>query len=526
MYQVGARRKPRYNRAAIMQERGKVSSICAECGAPVTFEVGAVQVSCSHCDAGLAVDRGTRLVRLGCPRCGGNFYYIDGSLCGHCPYCDASLLALAEDRVLRYVVRPEAEPPAEAEGARLLLLPFWHLGGLLYAWQLGKKVEYVEDRPSSSGEAQDTGDIVGKIRKDSGPQKVWAGRVLDQSLPDPATSAYGVTSLRTRAAVFPLEPFSREHEQLGQVVPACLDHRKSRGKLFAHAMRLAAAAEGLTQVDCQRFDLVSDALALYYYPFWVKNNDGGGYDVWDAVSGQPEQVSTPVDPPEASASGIFDELSLVELNCAACGGALPAGNHSTVIPCPGCGRFWQVTRQGLAPFEAFYARPRTAAQGTPVWLPFWRINVQVGYSGKRAACVADLTNVLGMLKVPGDKPRAAPDSPLCYYVPAFGAMKAPRVDHAARDLTRYQPAIEAGELGRGELYTCFLGEDDARKLAYATWILVVQVTAVSRIRSLRIETGAASLWYVPFDQDRGGRELINLLTGVSYDRVAFRGVRH
>ena len=89
----------------------KVSSICTECGAPLTFELGALQVRCEHCDAGLVVDKGQRLVRLCCPACAGNFYYLDGSMCGRCPYCDASLLAVSHDRLLRYVIRPVAERP-------------------------------------------------------------------------------------------------------------------------------------------------------------------------------------------------------------------------------------------------------------------------------------------------------------------------------------------------------------------------------------------------------------------------------
>ena len=511
-----------------MDQQDRISSICSECGAPISFEVGAAQIHCSYCDAGLVVDSGTRLVRLACPRCGGNFYYIDGSLCGSCPYCEASLLALTRGRVLRYAVRPTAAAPPGAPDARLVLLPFWHLGGLLYAWQIGKKVEFEEEtsHPSSSQGARGGKEPSIRIRKDSGPQKVWGGRVLNQSLPDPAASAMGVTGLRTRGAVFPLEPFTREHEGLGRVVPALLSRESARKQLLSHSIRLAAAAEGLTQVDCQRFDLVAEALSLYYYPFWIATG-ARGVTAWDAVSGQPEPLSAPAKPPEGGAAGIYDELSLVELTCSGCGGALPPGNHSTVIPCRGCGRSFQVTRTGLAPFEAHFARPRIAPGKAPVWLPFWRIDVAVGYAGRTASRVADMTGVLGVLKVHGEAPREAPDAPLRFYVPAFGAMRAPRVDHAARDLTRFQPLIEPTEpASGGEVYNCFLGEDDARSLAYITWIQVITATVVPRIRSLRIETGAAGLWYVPFDQDPGGRELVNLLTGVRYDRTVFRGVRH
>ena len=41
---------------------------------------------------------------------------------------------------------------------------------------------------------------------------------------------------------------------------------------------------------------------------------------------------------------------------------------------------------------------------------------------------------------------------------------------------------------------------------------------------MRMTTGQEQLWYVPF-QARG-RELVNLVTGLRYDRSSFRGVRH
>ena len=34
----------------------KVSSICSECGASVTFDLGSMQVRCDHCEAGLVVE--------------------------------------------------------------------------------------------------------------------------------------------------------------------------------------------------------------------------------------------------------------------------------------------------------------------------------------------------------------------------------------------------------------------------------------------------------------------------------------
>lgn len=499
----------------------KVSSICSECGAPIAFELGAVQVKCDHCQAGLAVEKGAKLLRLGCPNCGGNFYYIDGSLCGRCPYCETALMALCKDRVLRLVVRPKVERPAEAgEGATLKLLPFWHLGGLVFAWNAGSKVEIVEDRPSSSQEQE--GAAVQTIRKDSGPMKVFGGRVLDISIPDPAALGHGVTSLRLRGAVFPVEPFAEEHESIGEVVPATIDHRVAKDRLFSRAMNLSNK-EGMTRVDCRRFDVIAERLSLLYYPFWVASDAEGALKAWDAVSGEPEPLS-PGEQPEYSATPLFDNLQLVELKCGACGHELPAGNHAMILPCRGCGAFWQVTSGGLQPFQARYARPHLQAQKL-AWLPFWQLPVGVTYGGQRAQVANNLTTALGVLRPPSQAPQSPPNSQLTYFAPAYGAMRAPRVDHAARDMTRHQPLLEPGEPGAGELYNCFFSPEDALRLAYATFILILPGTVPRMLRSLRVITaGDPELWYVPFED--AGRELMNLLTGVRYDKSAFRGVRH
>jgi Zn finger protein HypA/HybF involved in hydrogenase expression len=511
-----------------------VTSICSECGASVEFELGALQVKCTHCDAGLAVDKGLRLVRLSCPRCSGNFYYIDGSMCGKCPYCDAQLLAVSHDRLLRYVVLPAQQQPEEARGATLVLLPFWHLSGLVYGWDIGSKVEIEEDRATISGDAQrDSQPMPTTTRKDSGPMKVFRGRVVDLSIPDPATLAVGVTSLRLRGAIFPLEPFSAGHESLGRLTPATLDVARAREQLCGRALRKAQAGDGLTQLDIQRQDLVAETFSLFYYPFWLREGvcpaggegQTGGVSAWDGVSGLPEPLAPGAPAPAHGASTAFDDLQIIELVCGACNQPLHGGNRSTVLPCTSCGAVWQVGRDGLRPFPASWAKPQLPGPRL-VWLPFWRMDVRVSYRGSEAATVGALRALLGITRAPGETPSAPESSPLGYYAPAFGALKAPRLDFAARDMTRTQPRLEPFVPVKegSEVYNCFYDPVDAQRLAYTTWIGLLPGTAVKALRSLRIDVGPAALWYVPFDNR--GRELVNLLTGIRYDWAAFRGVRH
>jgi hypothetical protein len=103
-------------------------------------------------------------------------------------------------------------------------------------------------------------------------------------------------------------------------------------------------------------------------------------------------------------------------------------------------------------------------------------------------------------------------------------MRAPRLDFAARDMTRLQPLVEPGGYATGETFHCFFGPDDAERLGYVVMLQIIPGSIVKRAASLRVRAGQVSLWYVPFADQ--GRELQNLLTGALYDRDAFRGVGH
>jgi hypothetical protein len=348
--------------------------------------------------------------------------------------------------------------------------------------------------------------------------------VADLSLPDPATLAVGVTSLRLRGGIFPLEPFSASHESLGRMTPATLDVARAREQLCGRALRKAQAGDGLTQLDIQRQDLVAETFSLFYYPFWLRET-GGGVSAWDGVSGLPEPLTRGAAPPVHGTSTAFDDLQIIELVCGACNQPLHAGNRSSVLPCTSCGAVWQVSRDGLRPFPASWAQPPLPGRQL-VWLPFWRMDVRVNYRDREASTVGELRALLGITRAPGETPSAPESSRLGYYAPAFGALKAPRLDFAARDMTRTQPRLEPFVPTRegSEVYNCFYDPVDAQRLAYTTWIGLLPGTAVKALRSLRIEVGPAALWYVPFDNR--GRELVNLLTGIRYDWAAFRGVRH
>ncbi|MFH1131802.1 MAG: hypothetical protein V1754_10730 [Pseudomonadota bacterium] len=478
---------------------------------------------CEHCSSGLAVGK-DQLVRLKCPRCSGNFYYLDGAMCGLCPYCDAVLFALTRDRLLRYVILP-ASPCPSAE-AKLWFVPFWRMSALLYGWNIGVRDETEVEMDDFGSQTTETGEVApGVIRRETGPVKVFWGRVIDRHLPDPSSLSLGVSSLRLRGIVHPMEPFAEKHEELGRVLPAALKMEAAREYLISAVFDLGNETEGLSRLECQRADLVAETISLLYYPFWVRQK-GARFEVWDAVNGEPEPLRNPIPMPEEIQPPFFDELKIVELVCGKCKEPLVMGNRGVVFPCTNCSSFWVVSPSGLQPFAAQYAKPQLPVEPDErlLWLPFWQLIVEVSYGGKLANKVQDIRNVLGILGPPGELPTAPPGAPLSYFVPAYGALRSPKPDFAARDMIRLQPRLEAGPGMTGQIFNCFLGPEDAERMAYAVWLQILPGIVPRKIRSLRIKTGKAALWYLPFREK--GRELINLMTGLRYDRAVFRGVEH
>ena len=496
-----------------------VSGLCGECGADVSFVAGRSQTACAHCGAGLAVD-GQSLVRLSCPVCGGNFCYIDGALCGTCPYCTTPLLALGERKVLRYVVSPRVAAPTA--GARLLLLPFWRLRGLCYGWVFGRRQG--SELPSISDAYAAMRDAVGQ--QDDGA-KAFVGRVATLSLPDAATWAHGMTSLRTRACVFPLEPLQPHHETLGALVPPHSTAEQAREQLTAMALDADFFRGPMLRADCQRVDLVASTLSVVFYPLWVDDSSGQRLG-WDAVNGEPEPLAPLGAMPAPTAPSLFAQLRVIELVCQDCKTPLPRGQRPIVFPCQECGRFWFVDGDRLVPFSASYALGPSVEEELKqrpdlglLWLPFWRVRVVILCDGRQADTVGSLSATLGgMQQVRGGDAQ----QPLSYFVPAYGSMQAPRLDHAARDLTMMQPALaEAGASTSGRALSCFLGPDDAKELAYAVWIqFLPAMVRLRKVQSLRVYPTETQLWYVPFAD--AGRELLNLVTHRRYDRRTFRGL--
>ena len=516
-----------------MTQAEKVSAVCAECAGPLSFDSDVAQVSCSFCESTMAVAEDTQLVRLACPACGGSFCYLDGQLAGRCPYCETALAGLTRHLLLRYAIRPQTVAPvADAEP---LWVPIWRVKGLIYGWDIVSRasleIDYGPPTAESSNAVSDS--YSGTRMVDSGPQKQFFSRVAQQWLLDPAAGPFGVSALGWRPALYPLEVLSAEHERWGRVLAPVMELDEARGRLRQRAFDLGNAAEGLNRLELQRRELVAETISLLYYPFWVQPESAGALgvaetplNVWDAVTGEPESLIAPSPAPGPASTTAFDELVLIELRCGHCGEALGLGSRAVVYPCHRCGTFWIGTEGGLKPFTAAYAEPQVETEGGPLlWLPFWRVGCEVGFCGQQARSVAGLGGVLNVhwRSAGPQPPRAGGESPLSYFVPAYGAYRAPRLDPAARDMTRIQPPLKDGGYREGAAFSAFFAPEDAMALGHVVFLHLLLGTP-RRLASLRVRAEAPSLWYVAFEQR--GRELVSTLTGARYERAIFRGIGH
>ncbi|MCB9556985.1 MAG: hypothetical protein H6707_12835 [Deltaproteobacteria bacterium] len=492
------------------------TAICSECGADVRFAVGTSQVRCDHCRGGLVICE-QLLVRLSCPNCGGNFCSLDGALCGHCPYCETPVLGLTRDNVIQLIAPAKASAPEPT--AKLVFLPFWRMTGLVYGWTIGAKLEVPIDAGTGMSSGEATALPSALISNEEAP----SGRVFDISLADPATLAHGVTSLRFRAQLQTFEPYDASvHHSSAEVVAPARSIAEAKDDLTQQALNLGHSANNLARIDCQRADVVSATLMQLLYPFWIC-----GDQIYDAVNGHREQTVELSAPPPSLASQLFDDLRIIELRCPGCQQALAVESRPAVLICDSCGRAWQVGEEGLEPITVRYAKPQLASEAATIQLPFWRVQCSVSFSGQTADKSIDLYQRLGALRPPHTE---VSDGPLHYYTPAFGALRAPRLDPAARALTLRQivPHPLAGlpqHSTQRQRFQCFFGASDAARMGYAIWLSILPTAAWRRARTLRVQTSAPQLWYLPFCGD-GNRELRCLLTGQQFDRQVFRGLAH
>ena len=143
------------------------------------------------------------------------------------------------------MIQAAAEPPPEAQGAELILLPFWHLSGLIYGFDVGNRVEIEQAEPVSANPEYSPG----VIRTETGRTKTFRGRIVDLSIPDPAALAHGVTSLRLRAAIHALEPLGDEDQLPGRLVPATADLTAIREQLRTRAFGFSGPTDGMNRLD-------------------------------------------------------------------------------------------------------------------------------------------------------------------------------------------------------------------------------------------------------------------------------------
>jgi hypothetical protein len=175
-------------------------------------------------------------------------------------------------------------------------------------------------------------------------------------------------------------------------------------------------------------------------------------------------------------------VTLNLLKCPQCSTPVPAEEDEVAWVCATCGAGLQLTEAGLSPLPVHWAGPRPGARPDS-WRPFWvftgtaQFSSRLSFSGQAA-------------------PEALWNQAVRFFVPAY-ACSLPQLQSLGADLTRRQPALQAGPAGA--LKGCsFLPEDAERAAEFV--VLSIEAARPDKLRVVQftLQLGAPELWVLPF----------------------------
>ena len=184
-----------------------------------------------------------------------------------------------------------------------------------------------------------------------------------------------------------------------------------------------------------------------------------------------------------------EALCIRPLRCDHCGRELPVMGQLVTFQCPGCFRYWVLSRDALDPIAVFRAVPEGAREagadaGDLVHLPFWVAEIDgTGLKGQIEDAVKELQGVSqAALRTGfegGSVKRLPASSEVGYlaarldslgslkvYIPAFKSLNTYAYLTVGRLLTRIQPSfgLERSD-GAGHPILCALRSEEATALA-------------------------------------------------------------
>jgi hypothetical protein len=188
---------------------------------------------------------------------------------------------------------------------------------------------------------------------------------------------------------------------------------------------------------------------------------------------------------------MIQALCIKPLRCDHCGRELPVMGQLVTFQCPGCFRYWVLSRDALEPINVFRAVPEGARESGAgsgavdlVHLPFWVAEIDgTGLKGQIEDAVKELQDASqAVLRTgfEGENAKRLPASSevrylsarleslgsLRVYIPAFKSLNTYAYLKVGRLLTRIQPSFELERSdGAGHPVLCALRSEEATALA-------------------------------------------------------------
>ncbi len=459
-------------------------------------------------------------IDIKCPQCNAALSVPEDNYIFKCGFCDSTFHVTGTNEVLIYylpakLTRKEArikvraglmkskKTSARPSKTLLAYVPFWRLRAMFFDFAFFlEQIQKIQETKSKTYRTTEVEDA-----------KEFRVQDMDVTFPADESSDFGLKSLSYRTEIKSLRLFDPRLTDDGAILPPTINAAKALKMARSGIYSKFGLKLEHTAFSEQR--LISKVLSMIYYPIFVIKVDGiKGLTTLtvDGLSGRIMRPGSAADLIELAETNFVPErkvaaktMGFILFRCPDCGWDLPYMPYNRVHVCEECKAAWYEKKGSFSRVRYDLVSPSDGCGGKLVFMPFWRLVVQIDVGDFKVKDVKGFRQILPYAFPLKDE---NPDRELCFYVPGFNIKPIKNFNELAARMTRFQPGIKIAkkeDLPKTRLAGVFTSPDDAFRMAKIIYLSLVPYKnkrARDYAEKAKIKLLGTTLTYFPFFDDR------------------------